>query len=152
MKFRIDLLLKLRRIPPQERWLLVQAWVALLVVDVALRCLPFKTVLGFCQRVRVDRVAPTGATLSAARLPWLVEVASRHALVKTTCLTEALALSWLMSRKGLAATLRVGVARRDGGLIAHAWLEQGGQIILGNAGTTGYTPLLPFRQPYGNSP
>lgn len=140
MMFPIDSLHKWHQLPPQERRLLVQAWAALHVIHASLRILPFDIILAACQRVHsVQRPAP------ALRLVWMMDVASRHSLVTTTCLNQALALSWLMGRLGMPSTLRIGVTRSTGHLTAHAWIEQDGHIIMGASQAEAYTPLFPVR-------
>lgn len=51
---------------------------------------------------------------------------------KATCLTQALAASLLIRQIGQRSDLKIGVAKDDKArLIAHAWLEKDGRIILG---------------------
>lgn len=51
---------------------------------------------------------------------------------RATCLTQALAASLLIRRSGQRSNLKIGVAKDDKSrLIAHAWLEKDGRIILG---------------------
>ena len=143
MKSTIERLHRLLQLPPSERVILAQAWGLFLLVDIALRLLPLKHLLALCQRTplgrREDSLVPSP---SLPRLVWLVEVAGRYAPVNTTCLKKALILSWLLERRGIQTELQIGVARRDGTLIAHAWLERKGQVILGPPGSDGYEPLL----------
>jgi hypothetical protein len=66
---------------------------------------------------------------------------------RASCLTQALAATLLLARHGYAATLRVGVAKNeDGSLRAHAWLESGGETLLGGPdfGTFVQLPPLAF--------
>lgn len=145
MKFPGERLQKFFRLSPRERVFLIEAWCGLFGIDLALRCLPFPRVASFCGRpraIKTDGNAPSHPP--AARLAWLVAVAGEHNPLGTTCLKEALVLSWLMSRRGMAATLRIGVARRHGSLNAHAWLEHDGRIILGGADAAAYGPLAPL--------
>ncbi len=129
--------------PPADRLTLAQAWVLLLLADVALRILGFKRLLAVSRKISRRREVPPGAPpSSAARLAWLVEVAGRHSHVSATCLEKAIVLSWLLGRRGLATTLRIGVARREGTLAAHAWLEHAGQVILGHPGGDEYAGLF----------
>lgn len=109
-------------LPPDERLVLVQAWAWLFVAHVALHLVSFRRVLSVAERVVGQRPGSL-RHLSSERLAQLVEIAGRHAPMRTTCLTEALALSWILRRRGLAGELRIGVARHDGALVAHAWLE-----------------------------
>lgn len=130
------------RLPPGERLLLVQAWTWLLVAHVALYVLSFCRLLSLAERVFAPRRQVPLLRPSPERLAQLVEIAGRYAPVRTTCLTEALALSWILSRRGFPAVLRIGVARRDGALVAHAWLEAADARISGLPGAESYTGLL----------
>lgn len=53
--------------------------------------------------------------------------------LRASCLTQALA-GWIMlTRHGASARVRIGVSSpQQHGFKAHAWLEAGGQIILGD--------------------
>lgn len=145
MKFPGDRLQKFFQLSPRERAFLIQAWCGLSGIDLALRCLPFPRIASFCGRPRTIKTDGNASSrLPVARLAWLVAVAGAHSPLGTTCLKEALVLSWLMSRRGMAATLRIGVARRHGHLDAHAWLEHNGRIILGEADAAAYGPLAPL--------
>jgi hypothetical protein len=115
------------------------------VVGLGLKILPFKHLLALCQEwpLRSRDVAPVPSP-SLTRVVWLVEVAGRYTPVNGTCLKKALVLSWILGRRGIATTLRIGVARHEGtSLTAHAWLERGGEVLLGQAEVTCHEPLLP---------
>jgi hypothetical protein len=115
-----------RRRTPADLWALARAWTLLLAADVGLRVLPFQ---------QVDRrLTPSvsGAALDEAavgRLVWATEAAARHHLYSMRCLPKALCLRWLLGRHGIAAELRIGVARRGGELSAHAWVERDGRPV-----------------------
>ena len=62
-----------------------------------------------------------------------------------SCLTQALAGSFLLSRRGYSSNIVVGVTEAPGGSFrAHAWLRAGEAVVLG--GTTEnlahFTPLI----------
>ncbi|MFN3648526.1 MAG: lasso peptide biosynthesis B2 protein [Armatimonadota bacterium] len=90
------------------------------------------------------RPAPDAATAvpqALVRSQW-VSVRRCHARVhrgaealpgEVTCLPRALALFWLLRRRGIPAALRVGVCKEEGALLAHAWVELHG-IAVGEAG------------------
>lgn len=147
MTYRLDLLRNFCRLAPLERRLLAQAWLAFHLIDVALRLLPFDTVRAWCHVVRPPRPGHAGmpSSLSVTRCAWLVGVAGRYSLVNATCLKEALVMARLLGGWGTATALRIGVARSDGGLTAHAWLEQDGRIVFNPATTAAYAPLHPCR-------
>jgi len=126
------------RLTPRERHLLLRAWWRFLVVHLALPL------------VSLTRLLPRGPapgtptpSLSADRIGWLVTVAGRYAPGRTTCLTQAVVLAWILHREGIEATLRIGVARRADDLVAHAWLEHDGRVVFGLPDEQTYHPLLP---------
>lgn len=66
----------------------------------------------------------------AARLAALVDIAARNAHPPATCLPRALVLRRLLRAEGLPAALRIGARRaEDGALLAHAWVESGGDVV-----------------------
>jgi hypothetical protein len=66
---------------------------------------------------------------AVGRLVWATEAAARHHLYPMRCLPKALCLRWLLGRHGIAAELRIGVARQAGELSAHAWVERRGRPV-----------------------
>ncbi len=144
MKSVIERLRKVFRLSPDERLILARAWGLFLLMDLALRILPLSRVVAISQKGPPKRRAPAG-TSSVSRLARLVELAGRYAPVKATCLKIALVGSWILARKGIPTSLKIGVARQGGRLRAHAWLEREGEIVLGLPGCDGHEPLLPAR-------
>ena len=65
----------------------------------------------------------------AHRLHRLVELASRLHLLSITCLPRALTLNWLLARRHISSSLRIGVAKLPSGMQAHAWVEVAGVPI-----------------------
>ena len=112
-----------RRRNPADLWAFARAWALLLAADIGLRAFPFPRV---DRRLtpRVSGVSPEESAVT--RLVWATEAASRHHLYPMRCLPKALCLRWLLGRHGIAAELRIGVARQGGELSAHAWVERQG--------------------------
>ena len=62
---------------------------------------------------------------------WAVEASSRL-VPKATCLTKALAARVLLTRLGYPAELRLGMVReKSGRVLAHAWIESEGRVVIG---------------------
>ncbi len=59
-----------------------------------------------------------------------------------SCLTQAIATKALLARRGQASTLRLGVAKKDEDLEAHAWLEADGKVLIGEFEERRFTPLV----------
>ena len=66
---------------------------------------------------------------SANRIARLVAVAAHHGPYRATCLRQSLVLWWLLSRRGIAVELRIGVRKDGGELQAHAWVEHDGHAL-----------------------
>ena len=58
-----------------------------------------------------------------------VERARHNHIYPMTCLRRSLALQKMLANHGIAATLKIGVQKMDGELVAHAWIESQGQRI-----------------------
>lgn len=133
---------------PAADWgLLVEAGLLLAAVRVGLWALPFTTLRRVTRRLARaprDRVAREA---DEARLVWAVGAAGR-AVPRTTCLVRALAAQALLARHGRPSQLRLGVARGpDGALLAHAWLEREGRVLVGGVVTERYVPLPSIESP-----
>jgi hypothetical protein len=50
-------------------------------------------------------------------------------LGKDQCLVRSLVLQWMLARRGIASTLRLGVRRENGRMFAHAWVERAGEPV-----------------------
>ena len=116
--------------------MLAHAWWGLLAVDVALRIVSVTRLLP-----RADAAPPRHLPLPAARVAELLDIARRYSPVGASCLKEALVLARLLHAEGVAATVRIGVARRDAALDAHAWVEHPGQEPGGPRDAGAYTAL-----------
>jgi hypothetical protein len=133
---------KLFQLPAHERRLLLQAWLLLGVLRVALWLLPFRTI----QVLLAKLTTRPRTAITSERIGWAVAVASVY-VPWATCLPQALAAQTLLRRHGYQAQVRIGVAhtatRR---LEAHAWVECAGRIVIGGSAeaVARYTPLPAF--------
>ncbi|HEV2489393.1 MAG TPA: lasso peptide biosynthesis B2 protein [Candidatus Acidoferrales bacterium] len=70
------------------------------------------------------------ATLNEARATArMLDAASRYGVVRGNCLSQSVALLWLLRRRGLPGELRIGARRIGSELEAHAWVELRGEIV-----------------------
>jgi hypothetical protein len=127
-----------------ERWLLLRALVLLAVVRLSLRLLPFDTLERLLSKLMtVDADAGKQQELSVERRIWAVQTASRY-IPHATCLTQALTAQVLLGLGGIPACVRIGVSKAaTEELEAHAWLESGGEVLLGGSDAEQkYTSIL----------
>jgi Transglutaminase-like superfamily len=120
---------RFHRLHPASLWAFLRAWTVLLAADWGLRLLPF---------ARLERLlAPGPASFAAGvpdeaavpRLVWATAAAARHHLYPMRCLPRALCLRWLLGRHGIPSALKIGVARNESRLDAHAWVEREGRPV-----------------------
>ncbi len=133
---------KFLRLPPTDRRLLMTAALMQAAIRLGLALLPYRRVRGLVDRLARTSLSrqPTPA-VSPERIAWAVATGSRL-VPGAACLTQALAAQLLLERRGHPARVRVGISRTEGAeLLAHAWLESDGRIVLGGADLTKYTPL-----------
>jgi hypothetical protein len=124
-------------LPRAERWILLRAWANLLVVDVALRLLPFRVVQALLSRGGRSRVSCDDADIQCLieRFGYLVSIAARIHLYPMSCLRQSLVLQRLLAGQGIPSDLRFGVQKDAEGVAAHAWLEYKGRPIGRQTGT-----------------
>jgi Transglutaminase-like superfamily len=125
---------------PRDLWELSRAWGLLLAADLGLRAFPFARV----ERWLSPALSSTVEKREVGRLVWATEAAARHHLYPMRCLPKALCLRWLLGQHGIESELRIGVARQDGGLAAHAWVERQGRPVGEPSGVEDrFSPLRP---------
>ena len=131
-------------LPAVERGLLLRAAFVVGAIRLALWLLPFRRVLHAVLGLeRSGRLATSRPTVG--RLVWAIQVASRFVPV-ATCLTQALALQWLLMRSGHASRIHIGVKKGAGARFeAHAWVECNDQIVIGAPQAHDYLPLAAWK-------
>jgi Transglutaminase-like superfamily len=135
------------RLPATQRWLLIRAALLLWSTKLGLWLLPFQTLRRLLAKFapRPARVPGTDR-LSRERVVWAVETAARHMPLANTCLTQALAAQVLLAQRGYPALLRIGVVKGENdNLQAHAWLESGGEVVIGGYELERYKHLATLR-------
>jgi hypothetical protein len=123
-------LLKFIRLPMHDRALLLMALLLVCAMRGGLWLAPFDRVRRWVDRLakprrRVQVIAPQ-------KLAQAVELAAQY-VPSASCLTQALAAQVLLRRAGYQSLLRLGVGSGDNGMLkAHAWVECGGAILVGD--------------------
>jgi hypothetical protein len=141
----LRLLGKLDRLSTREKQLVLKSAAVVACFRLALFVVPYRRVARWLP-MRVPPIPPSGA-VSPERIVWAVRVVARR-IPQATCLTRALAARWLLAGAGHPATLHYGWRRDEQGrLHAHAWLESGARVLLGDDEDLGryhpFTPLTP---------
>ncbi len=139
-------LAKLARASWRDRGLLVEAAAWLAVARLAILALPFRRIAPRLGRAMNESPASEPRLELGRRVGWAISVASRYAPWRTRCLEQAVAAKAMLRRRGVASTLYLGLARRDAGGEAHAWLRCGETILTGGAEVSGYAVVAKFAE------
>jgi len=132
---------KFRAQPAKDRQILGRAFFLLVIIRLGLWLVPFRTLQKSLERLFPCQDTSKEQLFSPEKYSWAVRAVSPY-VPSATCLTQALTLQALLSREGIHSDLRIGVARDDAsGIIAHAWVEIDGAVIIGGQERDRYTRL-----------
>jgi hypothetical protein len=125
---------RVRRLAWRDRWLLLQAGLLLPLISLSLKVVTFQRAYGALLRLtpataRARRSASATGSTRVLQVARVVAMAGRHTSLPNTCLHRALALWWLLRRRGFDSRLRFGARKQDGGFEAHAWVEHDGIVV-----------------------
>jgi len=124
-----------------DQRLLMRAAFAVVSAKVAVRTMRLPAA-----RAAITRLEHIGWIVTRARadrIVWAVETAGRAIPGMKNCLVQAVAAEAMLLRAGHSCELRIGAAKtgpRE--LIAHAWLESEGRVLIGEFELDRYTPLV----------
>ena len=117
-----------------RQWLLLcEASAMLALASVAIRLVPFKTLVG---ALGAAHPRPGGDSSSDVRRTddacWAVRAAAPFLPWRTVCFQKGLALHVMLWRRGISSLLHYGVAQREEkGLSAHVWVSARGRVLIG---------------------
>lgn len=136
-------LFKFFALPASDRTLLIQALAALVAMRAGLWMLSFARARRLGDTMsRPTRTDTTVNCPSPERIAWAVATASRAVPHGDNCLVRALATGIVLKRYLYPSELKIGVMNpADGRFGAHAWLESGGVVVIGDFELDRYVPL-----------
>lgn len=118
---------KLARLSLREWRELFEAQWALLVAQSMLRSRPTGTLATPVERTGV---ADPSRMPEARALARAIVRAARYGVFRPQCLVRSMALSRMLVAHGIGGSMvRVGVRRKDGEFLAHAWVELAGETL-----------------------
>ena len=126
------------KMPWPDRLLLVRAVFWVVLARISLLLAPLRMLRCFAHPPVSSRQCQEGVRLHV----WAIRAAARR-VPAATCLTQALALKWMLARSGYESAITIGVNRDPGGgFTAHAWVERDGEIILGAQEASKHSRIL----------
>lgn len=128
------------RLPFSDQRLLMRAALTVVSAKLALRILSLPAARAAL--ARLSRLGWIVTPTRADRIVWAVEAAGRAIPGMKNCLVQAVAAEAMLARAGHPCELRIGAAKSGPAeLIAHAWLESEGRVLIGEFELERYTPL-----------
>jgi hypothetical protein len=135
-----------RALSASRRWLLLEAFAALLTARCALALLPVRWIFRWLESP--VRAAPASAGADAdspdnvERIRWAVLTVSRYGPLSFVCFPQALAAHAMLRRRGIVSIMHYGVRRSaDRQLRAHTWLEVDHRMLLGGESALLFAPI-----------
>lgn len=133
----------------------LDAAILLLLARLAVRILPLRYLrfwLGALTSVQAANPAqalPAGQLSHARALARRVERAAQRLPGESRCLPRAMALHRLLARSGIASLLVIAIHRADraGPQAFHAWVEHGGEMLVGQCDRADYGAVMTFALP-----
>lgn len=137
--------------PARRRWLLLEATAELLAARLLLKFVPFRRLTGLFERqVHGPELANPARDELKRDVRWAIVSAARRSPERAVCFPRAMAAQAMLRRRGVSTTLYYGASRQpELGLIAHVWLQDGDQGVLGSRAARGHAVLARYPDPSG---
>lgn len=122
---------KLTKMSNRESLLLIDTFILLNLVRLGLFLLPFTKLLNLLKIYSNSRSTQKYQQIEVKQILHAVHTSNYYVLGSSKCLAKALTTQTLMKICGYSSELKIGVAKEDSSLQAHAWVEYGGKVIIG---------------------
>ncbi|MEJ0025009.1 MAG: lasso peptide biosynthesis B2 protein [Rhizomicrobium sp.] len=129
-----------------KRLLLCETLVALSVASLAIRILPFRTVMATARHI-ARGPARSGAERHAtcARIRWSVTTCAGRLPWHPLCFPQGLAAQWMLRRRRVPSVLYYGAAPDAAkGIVAHVWVCDRDVPVVGGQAAEGLAVLARF--------
>jgi hypothetical protein len=129
-----------------DRMLLLETAIALLIAYAGIRWLPFRKVVASCVLGPAgEKQGASYCTGEISRVTWAVSALARRLPIKMVCFQKGLAVHRLLRRRGIRSLLHYGVRQdHEEGLKAHVWVTYAGEPVIGGDEAVYFTCLATF--------
>jgi hypothetical protein len=137
---------KFRRLDWRDRFVLVEAMMALGVASAAIAILPFRRI-GRLAELRSRGTIPSADQRRdiIRRVRWSLLASARRAPWRALCFEQGLAAQWMLRRRGIPSVLYYGAAPNNTkGLAAHVWVRDGNVDVIGGETASEFALLTTF--------
>jgi len=131
-------------LPAGEKGRTVEAACYLLAVRLVFGLLPLPRALWVFGITSSQTGRGRISATEAERIGRAIERAAKHVPFRAACLQQAFAALLMLRRRGLVATVQLGLLRQGDELKAHAWSHCGEVPVTGVARADGFAPVAAF--------
>jgi hypothetical protein len=130
-----EALRRFKALEPGARGIFLRAAVVLPFISLSLRLRGLRATQSSLQKLMPTdgsncSLGPDSTTKQrAAQVARMVRSAAYRGLGTANCLDQSLALWWLLGRRGIASSVRIGTRKTGGKFEAHAWVECDGVAL-----------------------
>jgi hypothetical protein len=130
-----------RNLPASRRWLLLEAFVALLAARSSLVLLPVRWIFRWLESPPRHPAVPDSSQI-VEEIRWAVLTVARYGPLSFVCFPQALAAHAMLRRRGIRSIMHYGVRRSaDRQMRAHTWLEVDHRMLLGGESAMLFAPI-----------
>lgn len=119
------------KLSSQDKLIAMESLFWVIRIRIMIWLFPFSTVQRKVQNI-ATKYPSSNHTITASRLRILIVSTSRY-VPQATCLVQALAGYIVFSKYGYNTAIKIGVLTENGEFEAHAWLELGEKVVLGES-------------------
>ena len=115
--------------------MLIEVWLKLFLAWLSFSCLPQSTATRIWFRenavdIKQEMSPPNSDKEAVVRdIVKMLQIAFSHDIANLTCLHRVLVLKNVLKKKGITASIIIGVRKDKSKLAAHAWLQIGNDVI-----------------------
>jgi hypothetical protein len=130
-----------RALSASQKWLLLEAFAALLVARGSLALLPVRWIFRWLE-TPLRRTDASRRPDIVERIRWAVLTVARYGPLSFVCFPQALAAHAMLRRRGIGSVMHYGVRRSaDRQMRAHTWLEVENRMLLGGESAMLFAPI-----------
>jgi Transglutaminase-like superfamily len=139
MKTLWKLLSRFAQLPVAEKINGLKVGFVLILIKMALSCLPFDRFKTFFRLISKIPQKPISPKLPDTTINWIQKI-GHHLPLGLTCLPQALALKFFL-RNDAEACVIIGIENSPQTFSAHAWVEKDKKILIGQTPHPTYIPI-----------
>ncbi len=123
----------MKRLPARDKFLVIEATVLTGLFRFLILFIPFRKLaakMGALMKESTESISIEQSEKAKSIAKIVIRVA-RNTPWESMCLVQALTTQTILHSQSISSTLYLGIAKKEGKLIAHAWLRSGTDILTG---------------------